>query len=116
MAVSVSIVPMTGMHQPYLLLENIDHFTQMFGKDITLRYVGYRVDVLVLVGELDIYTAKKKVTVSAMGTYRTALWHVPLIVGKIVFELSQNPCDNGLWRDSIILVIPGTLLALHVAP
>ena len=60
MAVSVSIVPMTGMHQPYLLLENIDHFTQMFGKDITLRYVGYRVDVLVLVGELDIYTAKKK--------------------------------------------------------
>ena len=59
MAVSVSIVPMTGMHQPYLLLENIDHFTQMFGKDITLRYVGYRVDVLVLVGELDIYTAKK---------------------------------------------------------
>ena len=58
-AVLVSIIPVMCAHQPYLLLKNIDHFTQMFGKDITLRYVGYRVDVLVLVGELDIYTAKK---------------------------------------------------------
>ena len=41
------------------MLENIDHFTQMFGKDIAFRYVGHRVYVLVLVSELDIYTAKE---------------------------------------------------------
>ena len=59
-AVLVSIIPViVCAHQPYLLLENIDHFTQMFGKDIAFRYVGHRVYVLVLVGELDIYTAKK---------------------------------------------------------
>ena len=63
-------------HQPYLLLENIDHFTQMFGKDIAFRYVGHRVYVLVLVSELDIYTAKESQLVSREyleGHYSTHL-------------------------------------------